>query len=359
MDEVSPGAMAVVRALRYFFAALAVIMVLCVAYYFVSGFYIVESGENVIVKRFGRKVDVKENADWYFAWPKPIDRKVRINVSEKRKFEELHFWYKEQPQTVTSDPSQRPTVDENQPLRSGDGGYCLSADQNIIHTKWSVVYNIEDSFEYHTGFYRGPSIDRQRQENHVESAIRLILRDAIVREVARMKVDTILSDAEDQLRTNVRRRVRRKLATMDLGLDSQAIEVYLEQKTVPLATSKAFSEVVNATSQRSTTMNEARSYATEKAEEAKSEARQILEQAEAYKDNVERTAAADAEYLQSISKQYEKSGISILLPHYVDTLNRVLDQAEQVLIVYPEQELRITVEPRLEKPRKNEDKKGQ
>ena len=70
-----------------------------------------------------------------------------------------------------------------------------------------------------------------------------------------------------------------------------------------------------------------------------------MEDAEARKRHLQATAVADADFVKNVAAQYRKDGPSVLLPQYVDALTEVLRVAKHVVVVYPNQEVRVTIEP--------------
>jgi membrane protease subunit HflK len=338
-DELNQGAQEVVRILRWFFGGLTVIMIAAMAYFLVSGIFILESGKQAAIYRFGRLVDpIKEKQDWYWSWPKHIDERKEVKVSRPTTITCTYFWYKEDPRSAAEGPSSDPSMKES--LVVGDDGYHLTADNNVMHSKWSLDYVVSDLKAYLT------------RCTNVEFLVRTVFRNAVVRASGKMKVDDIFKDDKGEFVRLVKSRVISQVAAMKIGI--KVVKVNLDAKAVPQPVKPAFDEKTNAANETDKFKKDAEGYANSQLKEGEAEASRLLEEAQTYKSTILNSVVADAEYMEQLLPEYLKHGPSILLREYSDVLLKVLQGATQIAVVSPDQEVRIRIEPRLKPQVKRE-----
>jgi modulator of FtsH protease HflK len=341
-ERVSEGTQSVVAILHYLFGGLRLVIVLLIVGFVFSGLFILRPQENALVFRFGHLVSVKKEPRLYFGWPKPIERYQKLVVDQRRTLDCSDFWYKEEPKNILSQPdnNQAPeSAPKDDPLEPGQGGYLLTGDYNILHTKWSVVYSIADAEAYYKNY------------DKPEDALAFALRNVILKKAARLKIETAFQDKTDEFRTEVESAFTRLVDDMHVGVRIDQVN-YL-QKAVPRSTREAFDEVTNAAQVKDATIKAARGYQERTRGEANGEAAKLAAEADAYRQKVVDSVSASANYLNEIRKQYEESGPAILLTRYVEALTQVVRNAQKVIVVYPNQEVRITTNQR--PPAKAED----
>ena len=142
------GSQALAEALGSSFAIVKIVMVLMVLAFFCSGFFTVGPQEKAVILRFGKPVGEGQKAlltaGLHWSLPYPIDEVVRIPISEIQKVSSNIGWYFTTPEAELSGEempagaSLNPAVD----------GYVFTADRNIIHTRATLYYHIEDPLSY-------------------------------------------------------------------------------------------------------------------------------------------------------------------------------------------------------------------
>src|SRR5690606_37268028 len=100
-------------------------------------------------------------------------------------------------------PSLNPAVD----------GYALTADGNIIHTRATLFYRIEDPVQYELGFTNAAKV--------VQNA----LNNALIQTAARFKVDDILNADVTRFRDAVTQRATQLLEKQNVGVAVDHCEV--------------------------------------------------------------------------------------------------------------------------------------
>src|SRR5271154_2914394 len=143
------GSQALAEALGSSFAIVKIVMGLMIVAFFCSGFFSVGPSEKAVILRFGKPVGEGRNAllssgKLHWSFPYPIDEVVRIPITEIQKVTSNNGWYLTTPEAELSGmempalASLNPAVD----------GYALTADRNIIHTRATLYYHIEDPIRF-------------------------------------------------------------------------------------------------------------------------------------------------------------------------------------------------------------------
>ena len=139
------GSQALAEALRSSFVIVKIAMAALVVIIFAAGFFTVNPGEKAVILRFGKPLGdgpkmLLSAGKLYWSFPYPIDEVVRIPISEIQKVTSSVGWYLTTPEMELAGteppagPSLNPAID----------GYVLTADRNIIHTRATVSYHIDD-----------------------------------------------------------------------------------------------------------------------------------------------------------------------------------------------------------------------
>ncbi len=357
-EQVSAGARSVVQILHYLFWGLRLLMVLIIVGFLFSGIFMVASYEHALLFRFGKLIDVKEDSKLYFAWPKPVERYLKFNVKESKRFESTNFWYEEQARNAMTDPNRNQQENHDDPLEPGKGGYLLTGDYNILHTKWSVEYHISDAKAYHLNYAVWTEEKNDGSKELVIEAARAIefaLRNAVLKTASGLPINEALENRGDIFRVDVADELRRQISKMEIGIEVDRV-LYL-QNAVPRSTKAAFDELHQKSQTKEKLINKAEGYRKRVMQEAEGEAAKIVAEAEAYKEEIQNSVEADAEYLEKIEEEYRESP-AVLLNRYIEALTEVVDKAEEIVIIYPDQEVRVTIEPRHGKGKKATDPKN-
>src|SRR5438270_1746090 len=138
------GSQALSEALRSSFVVVKIVMVILVFVFLGSGIFTVGPNERAIILRLGRPVGEGEKAllgpGLHASWPYPIGEFQRVSITGIQRVTSRAGWYAvtpEQELAGTEPPAgvtMNPAVD----------GYALTADGNIVHTRATLPYKIND-----------------------------------------------------------------------------------------------------------------------------------------------------------------------------------------------------------------------
>lgn len=239
------GSRALAEALKSSFFIVKLVMLAMLAFFLFSGFFKIGPNEKAIILRFGAPVGDANKAllgsGLHWSFPYPIDEVVRIPYSEIQQVKSTVGWYFTTPEqealeTINNQnpggPSLNPAVD----------GYVIAGDGNIIHTRATLYYRIEDSIHYKFDF-----VDAS---NAVQSA----LDNALIYAASRFNVDDILTSEIARFQETVRARVTKLIDAQNLGIVIEHCEV---QSKPPRQLKTAFDAVLTAVSARDKMLNDA------------------------------------------------------------------------------------------------------
>jgi len=330
------------EAFRVSFRILKLAMLLVVVLFLFSGVFTVGQHEQAFVLRFGRLVTDREGKailgpGLHFAWPFLVDEVVRFPVMRDLGLPLDSFWYEEQPRELgrTTPPGLAPDR----------GGYNLTGDVNILHSRWTVTYSIADPVKFFERLGDPADLARSQDEGPARRLLRALFNSIVIRTIARYPVDDAYGGKRQMLQDEVRQAVIAELDRLDVGI--KVSNVILEIITPPVQTKKAFDDVTNAREERGKLIEAARGYREKTVREAKGEAARTIAEAMAYKTRVVSQAKADASYMADLLKQYpddRKMLNHFLRQRLIEVLTETLADADEVYVVDPrggQQELRI------------------
>ena len=273
-----PAQESLVSALRSSFAILRLIMYVLVILYISSGIFQIEPGDQGVVVRFGRLVDNPETGSqvftqgWKWAWPDPIDEKIRLSGSVHR-LETDAFLFKRRAEEI-ADETDISTIRWRTKLQPGVDGAMLTGDKNLSHGLWAVEYRIENAAQFVRTIGENPQ--------KLEPLLRRMFESRILREVSYRKVEEVTRTKRDIIADDVRRRLQQDLNQFEIGV--QIVKVTADT-VVPPRVAPAFDNVTKAENERKQQEDAAHQLATETLNQvAGPQYRDLLERIRRYGD---------------------------------------------------------------------------
>lgn len=329
------GTQALSEALAGSFKLVKVIMVILVVVFLGSGVREVGSHERAIKLSFGKAVGTGESAlldpGWHWAWPYPINEIVKIPIGQVQEVVSTVGYYgrtREQ-EAANVDPPVTRTLD---PVWNG---YLLTGDGNIMHSRATLRYRINDAVRYAFNFSAASNVVQNALNNALTFAASSVeVDDAVRRDVSAFK-DAVL------------RRLEGTLFEQELGVTIENLEL---GSIPPRQVKEAFDAVLAAENQRSKTINDAQSVANGIIAAASGEASAIINNAHAEANQLTNTVAAEARYFSDQLQHYRQNPGLYLSRLQTETLARVMTNVQEKVILNqmpagPRRELRLQVNP--------------
>ena len=269
---------------RNTFALPGLLIVIGLAVWAASGFYLVDQSERGVVLRFGKFQEVVTPG---LQWNPPLIDDVRmVNVTRVR------------------------SVSQTQSM--------LTQDENIVSVEMSAQYQVADPRDYVLNV-RDPELSL---ENALDSALRHV--------VGGTDMIDILTSGREILGSAVASRLQTYLDNYGTGI--RLVTLNVESTSPPDAVQDAFDDVIRAREDRQRTINQAMAYANAIIPEAQGQAQRIVEQGQGYRESVVAEARGQANRFTALLTQYRDAPEVMRERLYLDTISEVLGQTSKVLV---------------------------
>lgn len=269
---------------RNVFALPGLLIVVVLAIWAASGFYLVDQSERGVVLRFGK---YQETVMPGLQWNPPLIDDVRmVNVTRVR--------------SLTQTKSM------------------LTRDENIVEVEISAQYRVADPRNYVLNV-RDPNLSIA---NALDSSLRHVVGGTDMIE--------ILTSGREVLGSSVASRLQNYLNTYGIGIALQTINI--ESTAAPDPVIDAFDDVIRAREDRQRIINEAIAYANSVIPEAQGQAQRIIEQGQGYRESVVAEAQGQANRFNSLLGEYQNSPEIMRERMYLDSLQEVYEGTPKVLM---------------------------
>ncbi|TDO08672.1 MULTISPECIES: FtsH protease activity modulator HflK [Halomonas] len=269
---------------RNAFTLPGLLIVVALAIWAASGFYLVDQSERGVVLRFGKFQQVVTPG---LHWNPPLIDDVRmVNVTRVR--------------SLTQTQSM------------------LTQDENIVEVEISAQYQVADPRNFVLNV-RNPELSL---ENALDSALRHV--------VGGTDMIDILTSGREILGSSVASRLQSYLDSYGTGILLQTINV--ESTSPPDAVQDAFDDVIRAREDRQRTINQATAYANAIIPEAQGQAQRLVEQGQGYRESVVAEAKGQANRFNALLVQYELAPSIMRERLYLDALSEVFANTSKVMV---------------------------
>ena len=312
------GSQALSEALRSSFAILKVVMVLLLLVFLASGFFTVGPQERAIKLRLGAPVGEGEKAlllpGLHWSFPYPIDEYVKVSITGIQKVVSSVGWYATTPEMELA--GTEPPMGGS--LTPGIDGCTLTADNNVIHTRATVTYRIEDPIRYVFGFVNA--------SNAVQSAV----DNALLYAASRYKVDDALTRDVIGFSEEVRKRLVQLVVQNRLGIQVEQCTV---QSVPPRQLKEAFANVLKAEVNRNKVLVEARGYENQILSRASADASSRVNTARSDRARLVAEISSRANQFQQLLPKYRENPNLFVQQRLTETLGRVLTNVQDKIFV--------------------------
>jgi modulator of FtsH protease HflK len=298
------GSEALAEAFRSSFAIVKFVMLLLVVAFLGSGFFTVGPSEKAMILRFGEPVGEGQKAllssGWHWSFPYPIDEVVKIPITEIQQVKSTIGWYAVTPEQELSGNLPAP----GSSLTPGVDGYVISADRNILHTRATLYYQVDDPIRYVFGFASA------------SATVQNALNNALLYTAAHFKVDDILYNNRAAFQDAVLHNVTELADHEQLGVSIDHCDV---ESMPPRQLKYFFDQVTTARENRNKALYEAHTQENQVTNNASAQAYTITNLA----------ISARSRYVQSV--EADAKAFSALLPNY--EINPSLFEQQQLVQV--------------------------
>jgi len=273
--------------------------------FLMSSIYTVDANENAVILRLG-KYNKTTTPGLQFKLPF-VDKHYKVKVDYQFKKE---FGFRTVKPGVKTHYSSRGYENES---------WMLTGDLKIADVKWVVQYKINDPKNY---LFNVKNVDDTIFDVS-EAAMRLMIGDRSFSEAIQEERVRIASEAKDYMQVILDR--------YQSGISIQMVQ--LQGVVPPEPVADSFNEVNRAKQEQETLINEAKQEYNKQIYKIEGEAEKIITEAEGYAIQRVNEAKGDAALFNSILKEYEKAPQVTKDRLYIETMNKVLGQNKNKIIV--------------------------
>ncbi len=266
---------------------IGVLILIAVAVWLFSGFYIVDPAERGVILRFGAYSETT-GPGWHWHIPYPVERVEKVNVDQVR-------------------PMQH-------------HAQMLTRDENLIQIALSVQYQVKDAKDY---LFRVRDPDYTLKEV-TESALREV--------VGSKTLDNIFSETggREVLVDETEKNIQQLLDTYQAGL--RVVKVNLESAQPPQEVQAAFDDAIKAREDEDRYKKKAEAYERDIIPKAEGDAQRLVQEAEAYKQQqIEKARGETSRFLQTLA-EYRKAPEVTRKRLYLETMEEILASVSKVVV---------------------------
>jgi membrane protease subunit HflK len=283
-----------------------VAVVLALALWGLSGFFVVQPGELGVVQQFGKYVrDVP--AGWGYHWPYPIETVTKANIE---RINQIDVGMRQ------IEDSRRGSVTRDVPEES----LMLTGDENIVDVDFVVLWKIKP----------GEAGKFLFNIQYPEGTVKAVAESAMREVIGRNNIQPILTGARLNIETAVQELMQKTLDQYQSGV--QINEVRMQKVDPPTQVVDAFRDVQAARADLERAQNEAQTYANRVVPEARGRAAQIQQNAEAYREQTVAEATGQTSRFLKVYDEYAKAPQVTRQRLYLETMERLLGGTDKIIL---------------------------
>ena len=265
-----------------------------------TGIYIVQPGEEGVVRTFGRFSNVTGSGLNYH-FPAPFQRVDVVDVQSIRRAE-IGF---------RTDGGDRKEEVLSEAL-------MLTRDENIVQVELLLQYRVGDS--------RNFIFNVQDPEIVLVTSAEVALRSA----VGQMGIDAVITEERARVQDETRVFLTRLMENYGTGI--LVTDVRLQVADPPAEVRDAFQEVVRAQADKERRINEAEAYQNDIVPRARGERQRLIEEATGFKDREVLRATGEAERFLAVLRAYALAPEVTRERLHIEALERVLNEVDLVML---------------------------
>ena len=267
-----------------------------------SGFYIVQSDEQGVVRRFGRMVRGAVSPGIHYRLPWPMEK---VDKPQIRKIRRVSIGYLEKKGTKKQEPDS--AIIQR-----------LTGDINIIDLRIMLQYLIKDSSDY---------LFRTENPGYL---VKDAAEAAITQVVGGLSVDEVLTIGKLKIQNQTQKIVQEFLDNYGCGI--QILTANLQEIHPPKDVIKSFKDVINAHADMDKFISEAHAFKNVILPQARGEAEALIKSAEAYRENKTNRALGESGRFLAVLEEYQKAPQVNRDRLYLETMERIGPKIKKCII---------------------------
>jgi membrane protease subunit HflK len=275
------------------------LVLLVLAVWLASGFYIVVEGTRGVVLTFGKfSRETTSGLNWRLPWP--IQSHEIVNLSQVRT---LEVGYRNNVRTKVLKES-----------------LMLTDDENIVDLQFAVQYLVKDAQAF---------VFNVRRPD--ESAMQ-IAETAMREVIGKHRMDAILYETQVDVANRARDLMQAIHDRYNTGITVSTVTIQNAQP--PEQVQAAFDDAVKAGQDRERQKNEGQAYANDVIPRARGAASRLFQEADGYKQRVIANAEGDGSRFKQVLTEYAKAPQVTRERIYIDTMREILSSTNKIMMDY-------------------------
>ncbi|WP_022696517.1 FtsH protease activity modulator HflK [Euryhalocaulis caribicus] len=279
--------------------AVVVFIVVALVAWGLTGVYFVQPQEQGVELRFGKYSDTTQpGIQYHFPWP--IERAFTPEVTRVQRVNIGYEDARGEPRDISAE------------------SLMLTQDENIVDIDFSVFWVINDARDFLFNV------------EDPEGTVKAVAESAMREVVGNNQLEPIITRGRQVVEQDARQLMQ---ATLDeYGAGIQVRQVQLQKADPPERVIESFRDVVNAAQDAETIINRATAYRNQIVPEARGTASQIVQEAEAYREQVVADSSGQAQRFTAVLSEYQQAPEVTRQRMYLETLERVMQKADKIVI---------------------------
>ena len=276
---------------------IAFVVLIAIAVWLASGFYIVEEGRRGVVLRLGKFTEITEAGPrWHL--PYPIETVEIVNLAGVR----------------TVEVGYRGNPKNKQPQEA----LMLTDDENIVDVQFAIQYTLKSPKDF--------LFNNRNPEDNVLQAAETSIREV----VGKNTMETVLNKGRSEVAQSVKTLMQAILDRYKTGI--LVTTVNLQNVQAPEQVQAAFDDAVRAGQDLERFKNEGQAYFNDVVPKAKGVAARLTEEANGYRQSMIATAQGDAARFTQVLTEYQKAPQVTRERIYLETMQQVYQATSKILV---------------------------
>ncbi len=276
------------------------------AFWLLTGFYIVKPEEQAVVTRFGAFTRT-ELPGLHYHIPFPIEQVQKVPVTTTNRTEVG---------IRSGGEGGRRNREAN--LNVLEESLMLTSDENIVDIDFEIQWRIADAAKFLFNV-RDP-----------EFTLRSVAESAMREVVSKRQINQVLVEQTDTMGDEARDIIQEVLNRYDMGIE--VIRLQMGEVQPPAAVIDAFRDVITAAQDKDRMRNEATRYKNEIENKAEGESQQLINEALAYKEQVIARAKGEASRFLAVYEEYAKAKQVTRDRMLLETMEQILTDMDKLVV---------------------------
>ncbi len=273
------------------------------AFWILSGFYIIDEGIQGVVTRFGKYTETTNSGlNWHI--PTPIEQVEKINVKQQRYIE---VGYRSggsgQAQGAVSVPKE---------------ALMLTKDENYIDVRMAVQYQVKDAKAFLFNLAEPEATLKQATESSLRGVI------------GGSNMDFVLTEGRSEVVAQAKKEIQEAMDSYNSGV--QITSVNLQDAQPPEQVQNAFEDAIKAREDQQRFINEAEAYSNDVVPKARGAAARKIQEAQGYKEQVIAQAQGETSRFSQLLTEYKKAPEVTRKRLYIESMESVMSETSPIMI---------------------------